>query len=422
MTHVNNSEILTQPKKTVTQDVIYTETRYHYLDNIRALAMFIGVIFHAALAYSPLFQYLWFTSGTENSSLIDIVILFTHVFRMPIFFLISGFFAIMLIQKRGISGFIKNRAIRILLPFIIFLPLLGVSLIIIIGWALGNVDNLSPMLQFIKIMQNNPDAPSPSLSTGHLWFLFNLFLFGLTTAVLYKFNFFQSKLVKQISSTKFIVFVLPLLMIPAMYSQPAPLPAAEKLYPELWSFGVYGLFFILGCLIFLKQSLLDDLEPYINKLLVISIIAYGVFYSLIPATISQEKIMIIMTNGFVPTWDHIYVAIFEAFIAVYMTIYCLLIGRKFLNKKTKLLKFISNSSYWVYLIHLPVLLMIQFWLADIEMNMWFKFFISTFCTLLISLLSYQLLVRRTPIGWLLNGKPKPMPIANKVSNEDLERS
>ena len=420
MTHANNSEILTQSKKTVTQAVIHTETRYHYLDNIRALAMFIGVIFHAALAYSPFFQNLWFTSGNENSVLIDIVILFTHIFRMPIFFLVSGFFAIMLIQKRGVYGFMKNRTMRILLPFIIFLPFLGVSLFIIIGWALGNVDNLSPMLQFIKVMQDNPDAPPPSLSTVHLWFLFNLFLFGLTTAVLYKFNFFQSKLVKKISSAKFIVFVLPLLMIPAMFSQPAPLPAAEKLFPELWSFGVYGLFFILGCIIFLKQSLLDDLEPYMNKFLVISIIAYVAFYCLIPVTISPEKLMIMMTNGFVPTWDHIYAATCEAFIAVYMTIYCLLLGRKLLNKKIKLLNFMSNSSYWVYLVHFPILLMIQFSLTDVEMNMWFKFFISTFSTFLISLLSYLLLVRRTPIGWLLNGKQKP--IVNNASNTELERS
>jgi len=419
MTHANISKLSTQPEETATQAVVYPETRYHYLDNVRALAMFAGVLFHAALAYSPLMHSFWFTSGSENSASIDIVIFFVHLFRMPVFFLVSGFFAIMLIQKRGLSSFLKNRSMRILLPFIIFYPLLGAAIFFAIGWALENVENLSPMLQFIKTMQNNPDAPPPPLSTMHLWFLFNLFLFVLTSVALYKFNFFQSKLVQKISSAKFILFVLPLLMIPAMFTQPAPHPAAEKFYPELWSFGFYGLFFILGCLIFLKQSLLDELEPYKNVLLVVSILAYAVFYYLLPATIPLEELMATATGGFDPTWSHINVVVCEVFIAVYMTIYCLLLGRKFLNKQNSALKLISDSSYWVYLFHLPVLLMIQFALTDVEINMWLKFFISTFVTFLTAMLSYLLLVRWTPIGWILNGRKKNKSVVNHVSSERL---
>ena len=244
MTHANISNISKQPEKMVTQSTTSIETRYHYLDNIRALAMFLGVVFHAALAYSPFFHNFWFSAGNESAASIDMVVFFTHLFRMPLFFLVSGFFAIMLLQKRGITGFLKNRAMRILLPFIIFFPLLGAAIFIVIGWALENVENLSPMLQFIKSMQENPDAPTPPLSTMHLWFLFNLFLFALTTAALYKLDFFQSKIVLKIFSAKFIVFVLPLLMIPAMFTQPTPHPAAEKFHPELWSFGFYGLFFL----------------------------------------------------------------------------------------------------------------------------------------------------------------------------------
>jgi len=404
MIHANDSEILTHLEKTTTQ--AKTNMRYFYLDNIRALAMFVGVIFHAALAFSPLMHNLWFSAGGEGSTSIDMVIYFTHLFRMPIFFLVSGFLAIMLIQKRGIGGFLKNRLMRILLPFIIFLPILGIGMFLAIGWALGNVEALSPMLQLIQAMQENPSAPPPSMSTMHLWFLFNLFLFCLTTAALFKFNFFKSKLVQKVSSVKFILFVLPVLMIPATFSQPAPLPAAEKLYPELWSFGIYGLFFLFGCIMYLKQNLLDELEPHIHKLLTVSIIAYAVFYNLLPASIDPEALILIINNGFEPTWDHIPMAICEAFVGVYMTVYCLLISRRVLNKQNKVLRFFADSSYWVYLIHLPVLLMIQFTLSNVAMNMWLKFVVGTGATFIISMLSYLLFVRWTPIGWLLNGKRK----------------
>ena len=399
-----------------------SETRYHYLDNIRALAMFLGVVFHAALAYSPLLQNFWFSADNQNSASIDIFSFFTHLFRMPLFFLVSGFFSIMLLQKRGVSGFLKNRSMRILLPFVVFFPLLVAAILGVIDWALQNVANLSPMLLFIQEIQNNPHATTPPPSTMHLWFLFNLFLFVLTTSLLYQFNFFQSKFVQTISSAKFILFVLPLLMVPAMFSQSAPHPAAEKFYPELWSFGFYGLFFILGCLIFLKQRLLEEFVPYKQSLLMVSLLAYIIFYNLLPETITLDELMATATNGFTPTWNHIYVAICEAFIAVYMTLYCLLLGRKFLNKQNKVLKLISDSAYWVYLIHLPILLMIQFTLMDVELNMWLKFLISTLLTFIVSMLSYLLLVKSTPIGWLLNGRKKKAVIVNSISKSVVSGS
>ena len=33
--------------------------RIHAMDNLRALAMLAGVVFHAALAYSPLMHMIW---------------------------------------------------------------------------------------------------------------------------------------------------------------------------------------------------------------------------------------------------------------------------------------------------------------------------------------------------------------------------
>lgn len=422
MTHAYISNFSNQSEETVIQPATLLETRYHYLDNIRALAMLLGIVFHAALAYSPLVHDFWFSASNESATSIDTVTFFTHLFRMPLFFLVSGFFAIMLLQKRGIAGFLKNRSMRILLPFIIFFPFLAAAIFAVIAWALENVENLSPMLLLIQEMQNTPGAPKPPLSTMHLWFLFNLFLFTLTTSVLYKFNFFQSKLVSKISSAKFIIFVFPLLMIPAMYSQPAPHPAAEKFYPQLWSFGFYGLFFILGCVIFLKQHLLEEFEPYKHILMVVSLLAYIVFYNLLPATITVEELMTNVNGGFIPTWKHIYMAVCETYIAVYMTIYCLLLGKKLLNKQSKTLKLISDSSYWVYLIHLPILLMIQFSLIDVEMNMWLKFFISTSLTFIVAMMSYLLLVRSTPIGWLLNGRKKKASIVNRISKENIYES
>ncbi|MDF3013567.1 MAG: hypothetical protein K0Q78_1771, partial [Cellvibrio sp.] len=94
----------------------YEMERLHYLDNLRALAMIGGVFFHAALAYSPILHNFWLTADTQQSGLVDIVGWFSHLFRMPLFFVIAGFFVALLVSKRGMGGMLANRAKRILLP------------------------------------------------------------------------------------------------------------------------------------------------------------------------------------------------------------------------------------------------------------------------------------------------------------------
>lgn len=402
MTHATTGEELLRPQEEV--KVMESTNRLHYMDNIRALAMMLGVLFHAALAYSPFMHDLWFTTGDQSSWVIDFVAFFTHLFRMPVFFMLSGFFVIMLIQKRGISGMLKNRALRILLPFIIFLPLVMLGYFVVMGWGIKHVENLSPLMQYFKMMETMPDLPKPEPSTTHLWFLFNLMLFIVMTVILFKAKLFNSVKIQNVITTKFLIFVFPLLLVPALANQFAPHPAPERFYPELWSFGFYGLLFIVGSFIYLRQNILDELEEYKHALIGISVVGYGYFFYSLPQTVSGEEMMAGMVNGFQFTWSHLPVAIAEAYTAVAMSLYVLLMGKRYLNKQSRFIKIIADSSYWVYIVHMPVLLMVQFAIANIDMNMWIKFFSSSFLTLAIGFISYLILVRWTPIGWMLNGR------------------
>lgn len=388
-----------------TQNVsIEDNVRLHYMDNIRALAMLMGIIFHAALAYGPLLQNMWLTSSPDNAIIFDVFSFFSHLFRMPVFFFISGFFAMMMIQKKGIKGFIKHRSIRVLLPLIIFLPLVAMGLLAAIDWSLNNTENPSPIMSFIKMMQDMPDAPQP-LSTMHLWFLYYLYLFVLIVALLEKIGFFQLAIIQKCLSPVFIICVLPLLLVPALYTVIAPHPAPDKWYPEIWSFGFYGLFFLSGSMVFLKQEILNQLNPYKHILLLLSLIIYAYFYTQLPETFSPEMLMA-LAGGFQPESSHLPIALAEAYISVFMTLYCLIIGKQLLNKSNKWLKLIADSSYWIYLIHFPVLMMIQFYLLDIHISIWLKFLISCLLTFTIGLSSYVILVKHTPIGWLLNGRKR----------------
>jgi peptidoglycan/LPS O-acetylase OafA/YrhL len=108
------------------------------LDALRAVAMLLGLVLHAALAYSSL---PWPVRDVEPSSSrpFDVIFFVIHGFRMPLFFLLSGFFAWMLLEQRGLRGFVPHRLRRIVLPLLVgavtVVPLMDAAA----GWA-GRLD------------------------------------------------------------------------------------------------------------------------------------------------------------------------------------------------------------------------------------------------------------------------------------------
>jgi glucan biosynthesis protein C len=380
-----------------------SHSRVHYMDNLRAFAMLLGVFFHAALAYSPSLNQVWLTASPENSVIIDFVAFFSHSFRMPLFFLIAGFFAALLIQKIGLSGIIKNRLLRITLPFAIFLPLVMTAFAILIGWAMGSVQAKSPMLEMIVMMAQYPDAPQPPITTTHLWFLYQLTFFYILTTIAVKWlNFDWMRHI--IKAPRLFLLFAPLLLLPALITQHAPIPAPEQFVPQLWSFGFFGLFFLFGYGLFSYQQFLEQLRPYVWLMFVISVTAYILFFEMFPRHSSMQEIMTVMSVSPTIAFKQVALATLQAYISVFMSMTLLIIGRSVWHKQNTSMRLIADSSYWTYIIHLPVLWLIQFYLLDTEWPLLVEFLISSFGTLIIGLVSYLVLVKHTPIGWLLNGK------------------
>lgn len=101
--------------------------RRHDLDALRAVAMLLGIVLHAALAFAPI---PWTVNDSQQSDFYSVLFAMIHGFRMPLFFLVSGFFTAMLWRKRGFAKMFKQRSLRIGLPLI-----LGCFTIIPAMWA-----------------------------------------------------------------------------------------------------------------------------------------------------------------------------------------------------------------------------------------------------------------------------------------------
>src|SRR2546429_6907051 len=87
--------------------------RYHSLDALRGVMVLLGIYLHAAVAYSEYGNWPWKDGSTTR--LFDVSLGLIHAFRMPVFYVMAGFFAALLLERRGAPGFLGNRAIPILL-------------------------------------------------------------------------------------------------------------------------------------------------------------------------------------------------------------------------------------------------------------------------------------------------------------------
>lgn len=108
--------------------------RYHEFDALRGFAMLLGIVLHAALSFT--FLPIWVAQDIhQNSTAYGFVLHAIHGFRMPVFFVISGFFTAMMWRKRGAGGLIRHRAKRILLPLVVGTIVLWPLLVAIGHWG-----------------------------------------------------------------------------------------------------------------------------------------------------------------------------------------------------------------------------------------------------------------------------------------------
>jgi glucans biosynthesis protein C len=445
---------------------VFQMDRIHYFDHLRSLAMLLGIYVHACFPYGAGFLNAWFFQDQSTSVSISMGFLFLHLFRMPLFFLIAGFFANYLIHKRGVKGFVKNRLVRIGLPFIIFLPLLliGSGVTIITSALVVPKEYLNPSIrQGIEEFRKNrapnksgeattttkpkeyspvvaPKEPSiatapqtssraappkePNASTKsnntqsrqedpvitqHLWFLYYLLLFCFTAALLQNLRHrFITKLFAVFFGSSIYIWLAPLLLVPALHTVGVPASTPGHIIPRLWPFGYYGVFFLLGWHFFYHQDYMDRIRKHLWPFILAGLFAAFLFLYLQPGAApfrhSLPGWMSFNTTSISFLSGKTINVFLEAFSAIYLVMASLLLGKRFLNFNSRIIRYISDSSYWVYLMHYPLITIIQAFLVRLPVPIFVKFIASSVMVVGIGLVTYRYMVRYTFIGTMLNGK------------------
>lgn len=370
--------------------------RVYALDALRGIMMLLGLVLHAASSYSFKSEWgTWRSRDPDNNFPFLVLVEYIHAFRMPVFFVAAGFFGALLFYKKGPKALLKNRWQRIVLPFIagvlIIWPLVQTAFIFSIAAFKGVANPYSEARQSIKSLGFIP------FKMAHLWFLYFLALLALASYLLaMMFNkrtsftvaFNNATLVVLKNLWVRIVALAICYFLMLVWMGTAGIITSLTWIPNFIVLLLYFIFFGLGWMIFKTDSL-----QYLKTNSIAQLMAATLLF---------------LAADFIPWqnsgWEYTVKQLLTAlsgtlfifgFIAFFLT---------YFHSYSRRLSYLMEASYWVYIIHLPIIAFIPGLMAGSGLPVFLKFIITLTVTSFICMMTYKYFVRGTFIGMFLNGK------------------
>jgi glucan biosynthesis protein C len=395
--------------------------RLHALDAVRGFALLLGIVLHATLSFMPVPVRIWIIQDTHPSLTLAVLFFVIHVFRMTTFFLIAGFFAHMSFHRRGISDFIKDRLQRIALPLVIGWTILFPAMVWVVFWA-ASFPNGGPV----------PGAPSrwppvlPAFPLSHLWFLYVLLELYVAALLLRggvvwldrsgRFRTAVDRLIAMVMRSRLAPAILAVPICIAFSLDPTWVgwlgvrTPDQSLVTNLQAVIGFGTAFGFGWLLHRQTGLLQMLERrwLLNLVLAVGLIAVS-FFLAVALTVGPPRPIGFDLIRFAGTISYA--------LAIWTTTFAMIgLALRFLSGFSPTRRYLADASYWLYLIHIPIVMALQVAVSQLDWAWPVKFTGILLVALSIMFASYQLLVRYTFIGAVLNGRrmrrePKPVTTA-----------
>lgn len=389
--------------------------RMHSLDVLRVGAMLLVLALHACLSYTTLRvpHLLWPLSDPPGWIGFDYFLWWSLGTSMPIFFTLSGLFTARAYHDRGLRHVAGERIRRIFLPtFAGIATILPITLWI---WSYGwFVSGRCEGYQFLPRIFYDPQIKPNIIGPGHLWFLTHLTdLLALSFVVVLirgprppiGSHPAWERILR--SPWRPVLLAIPTAIIawychrrltldPVMAMHNAAFPPPERLIHHAWFF-VVGIAMAPLC----RREGIAWLIPHSGIYLAASVPVF------IVRAWCLQKDMVETIRG----WEAVASA---ASLALFgWLIFFGLIGQtqRHLRRESRAVRYLSDSSYWVYLVHFPIvgLLQVNLYRLPFPLPPWAKFSLTLAISLVLSLASYQVFVRYTWIGRWLHGKRARIP-------------
>lgn len=347
--------------------------RRHDIDAVRTIAMGLLIAYHAMASFSPWSADIGFPEGEVINDL-EPIAMAMNVWRIPILFVISGMAVRFAIERRSAQELLRDRAKRILLPFVAMAFLIDGLLAPATG-ALGL-----------------PEANQPTF--GHLWFLGNIFLYVLVLLpvlawVRRRLDNPLSRGFRHVVGSRVGLVGLGVLVVAEAWVF-VPDPA----FYEWYAFSLHGL--MVGLVCFSLGYLLIDAGEVFWATVV------RVRWVVLAVAVASYSYRVFVANG--PSQ----LKGFETWVAI---LAILGFGAMRLNRPSRAFRYLSPAVYPVYIAHMPIQVMISVVIIGSPLPAVVELIVLTVSTLGLSMLVYEG-VRR--VRWLrplfgLTGSAAPRP-------------
>lgn len=340
--------------------MLHANRRYD-IDWVRVIAIGLLLLYHTAIGFQPWGIMIGFIANGKSWQSLWIPMTMLNVWRIPLLFFVSGIGVYFAMQNRNWKQLAKERASRILLPFVF-----GMMVIVPIStwiWQYHYKMDLT-----YNVLTYNP---------GHLWFLGNIFVYVVMFSPLFFYlkrneNGWLTGAIKRILSQPLgLLLVIVAFVGEVLIVQPNP----YELYAVTW----HG--FFLGMLaFFFGFCFVLSGDPFWRMIL-----KWRWLFILVAIALYTYRLFQFQMR--VPNYQLAIESIFWI-ISVFAFAY------RYLNHPSKVLDYLSQAAYPVYILHMIFLYLGSTLIFPLDIQVQLQFILILLFTFTGCFLTYELIIRR----------------------------
>lgn len=348
--------------------------RRHDLDWLRVFAVAVLIYFHAAAVFYRGDLGEFYVVNQETSSSLGLLISIVHQWHMPLFFFISGAASWFALKKRSHQDYLKERVQRLLIPFLFGLLVLVPPQVYLSALKRDRFDG--SYFEFYPHFFNGI-RPAGNFEWAHLWFIVYLFVFSIVSIPIF------SYLKTATYRVNLILLAFPLALIEALF-RPRWI-GFQNLYDDWANVLLYLTYFVYGYSLISRSQFTEMLDRY-------RVWIIGSAIALLSILIGFWLTDSVPDRAYSPAYMS-----YQAFRGVnsWVCVLALLsLGQHYFQFRNSVLTYLNEAAYPVYILHQTILVTIAFFVVQLNTNIMTKFFVISTATVFVTLLVYEVLVRR----------------------------